>query len=98
MKAATPAGLTQRSVVSNALAAVLLAPIEFYRRYLSGLKSQHTCRFLPCCSEYASDAIKTDGPAVGLAKAVFRVLRCNPLFHGGYHPVTSGKHACQDCE
>lgn len=66
---------------------LLLAPIRFYRRFLSALKPRPTCRFLPTCSEYAIEAIETRGPVVGLAKAVWRVCRCNPLCRGGYDPV-----------
>lgn len=66
---------------------VLLAPIRVYRRFLSPLKRQPTCRYLPTCSAYAIEAIEKRGAVVGFAKAVWRVLRCNPLFRGGYDPV-----------
>ena len=69
------------------LTRLLLAPIRFYRRYLSRLKPTPTCRFLPTCSEYALEAIERRGPIVGLAKAMWRVARCNPLCRGGYDPV-----------
>jgi uncharacterized protein len=69
---------------------LLLAPIRWYRRWLSPLKGRPTCRYLPTCSEYAIEAIERKGPVRGGLMAVGRVLRCNPLFHGGYHPV--------DCE
>jgi putative membrane protein insertion efficiency factor len=73
---------------------ILLAPIRWYQRWLSPLKRQPTCRYLPTCSEYAALAIEQHGPARGSLMAVGRVLRCNPLFHGGYHPVESRR----DCE
>jgi putative membrane protein insertion efficiency factor len=66
---------------------IALAPIRFYRRFLSALKPRPTCRYLPTCSEYAVEAIETRGVMVGGLKAMWRVCRCNPLFHGGYHPV-----------
>lgn len=66
---------------------LLLAPIRWYRRVLSPLKRAPTCRFLPTCSEYALEAIETRGPVVGSLKAMWRVLRCNPLCCGGYDPV-----------
>lgn len=69
------------------LTRLVLAPVRFYRRFLSGLKPTPTCRYLPTCSEYAIEAIETRGVVVGGLKALWRIARCNPLFHGGYHPV-----------
>lgn len=66
---------------------VLLAAVRFYQRVLSPLKRRPTCRFLPTCSEYAIEAIETRGVWVGGLKAMGRLLRCNPLFRGGYDPV-----------
>jgi len=64
-----------------------LLPVRLYRLVLSPLKRTPTCRFLPTCSEYAIDALKSRGVVVGTALAVARIARCNPLFHGGYDPV-----------
>ena len=66
---------------------LLSAPIRFYRRYLSGLKRAPTCRFAPTCSEYALEAIERRGAVVGTLKALWRIVRCNPLCRGGYDPV-----------
>ena len=66
---------------------VALAVIRFYRRWLSPLKSAPTCRYLPTCSEYALTAVQRHGAVKGTALAAARILRCNPLFHAGYHPV-----------
>ena len=75
--------MTTQSVAQR----VALVPIRFYRRFLSVLKPRPTCRYLPTCSEYAVEAIETRGVVVGGLKAMWRVCRCNPLFHGGFHPV-----------
>ena len=75
-----------RSLVTR----ILLAPIHWYRRVLSPMKRAPSCRYFPTCSEYAIEAITKRGPVRGGLMAVWRILRCNPLFHGGYHPV--------DCE
>ena len=61
--------------------------ITLYRRYLSPLKRQSTCRFTPTCSEYALEAYRTRGFFVGTALTVWRVLRCNPFSKGGFDPV-----------
>lgn len=66
---------------------MLIAPIRFYQRFLSPLKRAPTCRFLPTCSSYAIEAITHHGVLTGTAKAMWRLLRCNPLFPGGYDPV-----------
>lgn len=41
------------------------------------------CRYVPTCSEYASEAIGRYGVRAGLAKAVVRLLRCHPFHAGG---------------
>ena len=45
------------------------------------------CRFRPTCSEYAVIAIEKYGLSRGGAKAVWRILRCNPWNRGGWDPV-----------
>lgn len=70
---------------------LLIAPLRFYQKVLSPLKPAPTCRFQPTCSEYAIEAIQRRGPVVGLLKAIWRLLRCNPLFRGGYDPVEPPK-------
>lgn len=69
------------------LRALVVFPIRVYRRLLSPIKGAPSCRFVPTCSEYALESIESRGVVVGLAMTVFRLLRCNPLFHGGFHPV-----------
>ena len=45
------------------------------------------CRYLPSCSEYASEAIHKHGPLRGALIAVKRILRCHPCGGSGYDPV-----------
>lgn len=66
---------------------IATAPVRFYRRFLSPLKRRPTCRFVPTCSEYAIEAIERRGVVRGGLLAVWRLLRCNPLFRGGFDPV-----------
>jgi putative membrane protein insertion efficiency factor len=67
------------------LTRLILAPIHFYRRFLSPLKPP-TCRFQPTCSTYAVQAIEQHG-LPGVWMAVKRVARCHPFHPGGYDPV-----------
>jgi len=71
--------------VSGARSAAIL-PIRIYQRVLSPVIGQR-CRYYPSCSEYAAQAIARFGILRGLVLAVWRVLRCNPLSHGGVDPV-----------
>ncbi|MBE7450790.1 MAG: membrane protein insertion efficiency factor YidD [Kofleriaceae bacterium] len=77
---------------------LVLAPIRLYRRVLSGLKPVPTCRYLPTCSAYAVEAIETRGVVVGGLKALWRIARCNPLFHGGHDPVDHRDRGRLDAE
>ena len=81
------------------LVSIVLLPVVIYRRWISPLKRGPTCRYLPTCSAYALEAVKTRGIVVGTSLAVWRVLRCNPLFHAGYDPVpaSAGRKAGARC-
>jgi putative membrane protein insertion efficiency factor len=65
----------------------LILLIRLYQKLLSPFLGR-CCRFEPSCSEYAVEAIKRLGPVKGIVKAGLRLLRCNPLFKGGYDPVS----------
>ena len=65
---------------------VLIALLRGYKRYISPHLGHH-CRFVPTCSEYAMQALAVHGLGKGLLLTVWRLLRCNPLFPGGYDHV-----------
>ncbi len=65
---------------------ILLGLIEFYRKWISPLKSP-CCRYIPTCSEYALIAVQRYGPWRGGWLAIKRILRCHPFHEGGYDPV-----------
>jgi uncharacterized protein len=65
---------------------VALAPIVLYQRLISPALPRR-CKYEPTCSAYALRAVREYGILRGLALAGWRLLRCNPLSHGGYDPV-----------
>lgn len=65
---------------------LLLGLIAVYRYAISPLLGRN-CRFMPSCSEYASEAIHRHGSVRGSWLALRRVLRCHPWNPGGYDPV-----------
>ncbi|HIT83007.1 MAG TPA: membrane protein insertion efficiency factor YidD [Candidatus Avibacteroides faecavium] len=65
---------------------LLLAPIYFYRSFISPL-TPPSCRFTPTCSQYAIEAIKRHGPLRGTWLAIRRIMRCHPWGGSGYDPV-----------
>lgn len=83
------------TTVHRFLVALVLWPVVIYRRWLSPLKRAPSCIYLPTCSAYAIEAVQQRGIVVGGALAASRLLRCNPLFHGGYDPVPVSQRCCQ---
>lgn len=68
------------------MARVLLAPVRFYRAWISPVLPP-SCRFEPSCSTYAVEALTTHGALRGFFLTVRRLLRCGPWHPGGYDPV-----------
>lgn len=64
---------------------VLKAPVHVYRWTLKPLIGME-CRHLPTCSEYALQAIDTNGAWRGFWLTLSRVLRCHPWGSAGYDP------------
>ena len=65
---------------------LLVGAIRVYRITLSGWLGGQ-CRYVPSCSHYAEDAIRTHGVIRGSLLAMWRVARCNPFGKGGIEPV-----------
>lgn len=63
---------------------ILKAPIRLYQILISPLLGPR-CRFHPTCSDYALEAIDSHGPLTGTRLALWRILRCNPLYKGAYN-------------
>jgi putative membrane protein insertion efficiency factor len=71
---------------SPLLRAVFVLPIKLYQKTVSPLAGPR-CKYYPACSDYAVQAISKFGILRGLVLAAWRLLRCNPLSHGGFDPV-----------
>ena len=65
-------------------AVILMA--RLYQLTLSPLLGRQ-CRFVPSCSEYFIQAVRSRGAVRGSVMGIWRVLRCNPFSRGGYDPV-----------
>ena len=66
--------------------ALVLAPIALYRLTVSLLLGVN-CRHLPTCSDYAREAIETNGAWKGSWLALSRICRCHPWGSQGFDPV-----------
>lgn len=66
--------------------AIVKAPILLYRYTLSAFAGRQ-CRYLPTCSDYASEAIDRNGAWKGLWLSLARLSRCHPWGGSGYDPV-----------
>ena len=66
---------------------ILILIIKFYKYFISPLLGSR-CRFLPTCSEYFIEALKTQGFKKGFVLGTKRILRCHPFkILGGNHGI-----------
>ena len=67
----------------NILSNILIKIIKTYRYLISPLIG-HSCRYMPTCSEYSIEALKTFGFIRGTFISLKRILSCHPIkFLGG---------------
>ena len=57
---------------------ILIFIIEFYKYLISPLLGNR-CRFLPTCSDYFIEALKTQGLIIGIKLGLKRILKCHPF-------------------
>jgi putative membrane protein insertion efficiency factor len=82
-----PSARKKSTIVKNNPAKLLfISLIRFYQNVISPALPP-SCRYYPTCSNYAIQSIEKYGLIKGLFKAIIRILKCNPLFPGGYDPV-----------
>ena len=70
---------------------ILIGLIKIYKMLISPYLAP-SCRYLPTCSEYTIECLKTYGLIKGITKGFKRILSCHPvkILGGGegYDPVT----------
>ena len=67
----------------NIFTLTLINLIKIYKFLISPLIG-HSCRYLPTCSEYSIEALKTFGFIKGSFMSLKRILSCHPIkFLGG---------------
>ena len=57
---------------------ILISIIKIYQYFISPLLGNR-CRFLPTCSEYFIEALRTQGLKIGVKLGVKRILKCHPF-------------------
>ena len=65
---------------------ILIKFIKIYKYLISPLIGP-SCRYLPTCSEYSMEALKTYGFSKGLMLSFKRILSCHPWGNSGFDPV-----------
>ena len=70
----------------NILTYILIKLIKCYKFLISPLLGQ-SCRYLPTCSDYSIEALKTYGFFKGLFLSVKRISSCHHWGQVGFDPV-----------
>ena len=61
-------------IISN----TLIVLIKVYKMFVSPYLAP-SCRYLPTCSDYTIECLKTYGLIKGIAKSTKRILSCHPI-------------------
>ena len=61
-------------IISN----ILIGLIKFYKIIISPYLTP-SCRYLPTCSEYTIECLRTYGLIKGIIKSTKRILSCHPV-------------------
>lgn len=68
----------------------LLILIRGYQLIISPLLGSN-CRFMPTCSEYAMESLRSHGLIKGIYLTVKRIGKCHPWGGHGYDPIPTKK-------
>ena len=64
----------------------LILLIRLYQLIVSPMLGSN-CRFMPTCSEYALESLKTYGLIKGTYLTIKRIGKCHPWGSNGYDPI-----------
>ena len=78
------------NIVEKSIKILILILLKAYKFLISPFLGTN-CRFLPSCSDYASEAIASKGVIKGGALAIKRLTKCHPWGKSGYDPVNKQK-------
>ena len=78
------------NIFKKSIKNLILILLKAYKFLISPLIGTN-CRFLPSCSDYASEAIASKGVIKGGALAIKRLTKCHPWGKSGYDPVNKQK-------
>ena len=68
----------------------LLILIRVYQLIISPLLGSN-CRFMPTCSEYAMESLRSHGLIKGSYLTIKRIGKCHPWGSHGYDPIPTKK-------
>ena len=68
----------------------LIILIRGYQLIISPLLGSN-CRFMPTCSEYAMESLRSHGLIKGIYLTVKRIGKCHPWGGHGYDPIPTKK-------
>ena len=68
----------------------LLLLIRGYQLIISPLLGSN-CRFMPTCSDYAMESLRSHGLIKGIYLTVKRIGKCHPWGGHGYDPIPTKK-------
>ena len=70
----------------NIFTHLLIKFIKIYKYLISPLIGP-SCMYLPTCSDYSIEALKTYGFVKGLLLSLKRIMSCHPWGNSGFDPV-----------
>jgi putative membrane protein insertion efficiency factor len=76
---------------TSSVRVALLGLIGFYQHFISPAGGVDRCGFRPSCSRYGHQAIREQGPVVGVMMTADRLTRCNLFERPGYMRLPNGK-------